>query len=102
MPRSATTAAWTIRLPYPAHVQTGESGVHVHFPDFDDALHVTGPSLEATIAIAQDALLRRIMTLMRHGKPIPPPDHYLGSHDESHIMHLDPHANCEQKMDIPG
>lgn len=83
-------------VPYPAYVQSREeTGVQMYFPDFDDGLHVSGPSLESTIVVAQDALLRRIMTLMRQGKPIPPPDHYLESFDESRIMHLDPLANCE-------
>lgn len=82
-------------VPYPAYVQARESGVQVYFPDFEEGLHVSGPSLETTIVVAQDALLRRIMTLMRQGKPIPPPDHYLETFDESRITHLDPLANCE-------
>ena len=80
--------------PYPAHIQRCESGVQVHFPDFDDKLHVCGQSLESAIEVAQDALLRRIMTLMRQGKSIPKPDQYLGCYDETHIVHLDPLTNC--------
>lgn len=81
-------------VPYPAHVKAGGDNVQIHFPDFE-RLHVAGPSLETTIGVAQDALLRQILTLMRNGKPIPPPDHYLDSYDAAQIMHLDPLANCE-------
>lgn len=88
-------------VPYPAHIQTHEDGVKISFPDFDDGLHVSGPFVESTIMMARDALLRRIMTMMRQGKSIPPPDHYLGSYDESRIVHLDPLANCDVGMDIP-
>lgn len=82
-------------VPYPAYVEADAEGVELLFPDFEDRLHVKGPSLESTIVVAQDALLRRIMTLMRRGHPIPPPDHYVDPFDESRIMHLDPLANCE-------
>ncbi|MBP8276051.1 MAG: site-specific integrase [Propionivibrio sp.] len=82
-------------VPYPAYVAAGAEGVELLFPDFDDRLYVKGPSLESTIIVAQDALLRRIMTLMRHGHPIPPPDHYVDTYNEEQIMHLDPLANCE-------
>lgn len=81
-------------VPYPAYIEQASDCVQIHFPDFD-LLHAQGPSLELAIGNAQDALLRQIMRLMRQGKPIPPPDHYLETYSEEQIMHLDPLANCE-------
>lgn len=82
-------------VPYPAYIENkNEEGVRMHFPDFDQ-LHVAGPCLNSTILVAQDALLRRILTLMRKGRPIPEPDNYLDVLDESRIVRLDPLANCE-------
>ena len=81
-------------VPYPAHYHHRDDGVQLHFPDFD-RLHVAGRTLESAIVVAQDALLRRILTLMREGKPIPPPDNYLDVYDETRIVRLDPLANCE-------
>lgn len=79
---------------YPAYVETSDAGVKVTFPDFDQ-LHIIEQCLDTAVQRAEDALLRRILTMMRHGKPIPPPDHYLESFDESKILRLDPLANCE-------
>lgn len=81
-------------IPYPAHVQMIEAGVNVTFPDFDK-LEINGVCKDSTIQVAQDALLRRIMTLMRLGRPIPAPDSYLDLIDEAEIVRLDPLANCE-------
>ena len=81
-------------VPYPAYVIEVDIGVKVTFPDFDQ-LSVIGPCLNSTVQVAQDALLRRILTMMRHGQSIPAPDNYLDSLDESKILRLDPLANCE-------
>lgn len=82
-------------VPYPAFIDKRDEVVEVIFPDFENALQVKGATHESAIELAQDALLRRIMTLLRKGKSIPPPDHYVDSYDETRIMHLDPLANCE-------
>lgn len=81
-------------VPYPAYLVEMETGVRVTFPDFEQ-FHVTGPTVDSTILIAQDALLRRILTMMRNGMTIPAPDNYLDLLDESKIFRLDPLANCE-------
>lgn len=81
-------------VPYPAHIEDHDDGVRMSFPDFEQ-LHVAGPCLDSTIVVAQDALLRRILTLMRQGRPIPEPDNYLDVIDESKILRLDPLALCE-------
>ena len=81
-------------VPYPAYIENHDDGVRMHFPDFDQ-LHASGPCLTSAINVAQDALLRRILTLMRQGQPIPEPDNYLDAYDETKILRLDPLANCE-------
>lgn len=81
-------------VPYPAYIENKDDGVRMLFPDFEQ-LHVAGPCLNSTILVAQDALLRRILTLMRQGRPIPEPDNYLDVYDEAKILRLDPLANCE-------
>lgn len=81
-------------VPYPAYVVEDAAGVHVTFPDFEQ-FHVTGACMHSTIPAAQDALLRRILTMMRHGQTLPAPDNYLDLLDESKIRRLDPLANCE-------
>ncbi len=81
-------------VPYPAYVIETDTEVKVMFPDFDQ-FHVIGACMNSTIQIAQDALLRRILTMMRQGQSIPAPDNYLETLDESKILRLDPLANCE-------
>lgn len=81
-------------VPYPAYIDKDDAGIKVTFPDFDQ-LHVIGPCINSAVQSAQDALLRKILTMMRQGKTIPPPDNYLETLDESKILRLDPLANCE-------
>lgn len=81
-------------VPYPALIEQCADGVQLRFPDFEETLLVKGVDLNTSIGVAQDALLRRIMTFMRQGKPIPPPDHYVEVVDQEQILHLDPLANC--------
>lgn len=81
-------------VPYPAFIDTADSGIKVTFPDFEQ-LYVTGPCRDTAIKVAQDALLRKILVMMRQGQRIPAPDNYLESFDESKIIRLDPLANCD-------
>ncbi len=81
-------------IPYPAFIDKADNGIKITFPDFDQ-LHVTGPCKNTAVQSAQDALLRKILVMMRLGQSIPQPDNYLESFDESKILRLDPLANCE-------
>jgi integrase len=81
-------------IPYPAYIVEIEERVHITFPDFEK-FQVTGSCLPSTIKIAQDALLRRILTMIRGGQKIPAPDNYLDSLDDSKIIRIDPLSNCE-------
>lgn len=79
-------------VPYPAKVKREEGGVKVHILDFEE-LVVTGMCIQSTIEIAQDALLRRIVSLIRESKYVPPPDQYLEVVDERQLIMIDPMAN---------
>lgn len=81
-------------IPYPAYIVEIEERVHITFPDFEK-FQVTGSCLTSTITRAQDALLRRILTMIRSGQKIPAPDNYLDSLDDSKIARIDPLFNCE-------
>lgn len=81
-------------IPYPAYIVEIEERVHITFPDFEK-FQVTGPCLTSAITRAQDALLRRILTMIRSGQKIPAPDNYLDSLDDSKIARIDPLFNCE-------
>lgn len=81
-------------VPYPAFIDTAETGIKVTFPDFE-RLHVIGPCQDTAIQSAQDALLRKILVMMRQGERIPSPDNFLETIDEAKIIRLDPLANCE-------
>lgn len=84
----------SLLIPYPAVIEDEGDNIKVTFPDFDQ-LHATGPCRDSAIQFAQNALLRKILTMMRQGKSIPPPDNFLEIIDESRILRLDPLANCE-------
>lgn len=78
-------------VPYPAAIVEEPSAVTVRFLDFDD-LSGQAATAEAAIQVAQDALLRRILSLMRQSEPIPTPDQYLESIDEGLVVMVDPLA----------
>ncbi|WP_047238858.1 site-specific integrase, partial [Chromobacterium subtsugae] len=79
-------------VPYPAVIMRRKDTVTIRLLDFDD-LQETAPDEPLAIRLAQDALLRRLMTSMRDATPIPPADQYLDSVDERHIIMIDPLAN---------
>jgi integrase len=81
-------------VPYPAFVDDRGSEIKIAFPDFE-CLCISAPDVDSAKGIAQDALLRRLLILMRQGKTPPAPDAYLDPIDESQIVRLDPLANCE-------
>lgn len=79
-------------IPYPAKLERGEDGVSVHLLDFDD-LVITGLCVKSAIKTAEDALLRRIVSLIRESKRVPQPDQYLDLVDERQLIMIDPMAN---------
>ncbi len=81
-------------VPYPAAITTLTDGnVEIRLPDFEpDPIRVIAGSTSKAVAKAQDALLRRIMQLMRHGSPIPAPDNFLEVVASDRIIFIDPMA----------
>lgn len=79
-------------IPYPAKLERGEGNVMVHLLDFEE-LVITGQCVQSTIKIAQDALLRRIVNLIKESKRVPQPDQYLDLVDERQLIMIDPMAN---------
>lgn len=76
-------------IPYPAAVESDGGDVSVRLLDFDG---VIGRGADAGLAMrgAQDALLRKLMTLIRESAPIPSPDQYLDAVNESNLVMVDP------------
>lgn len=82
-------------IPYPAIVEQQNGAFHVRLLDFD-GLVGHGADRESAILIAQDALLRKILTTMRSaGQSIPAPDQYLEFIDPSLVVMIDPLAATE-------
>jgi len=78
-------------IPYPAAVSQTSTGVTIRLLDFED-LSATSESRETALSLAQDQLLRRLMTSLRDADPIPPPDQYLEMIDERRVVMVDPLA----------
>lgn len=78
-------------IPYPATIEDDVGAIRVRLLDFDD-LTAFGHCRTSAISIAQDILLRRILTLMRESQPIPAPDQYLEQVDERFVVMIDPLA----------
>jgi integrase len=87
-------------IPYPATLELRESGIQVRLLDFD-GLVATAPSRDEAIRVAQDALLRRIMVLMRESASIPAPDQYLDPISEADVVMIDPLGADELATIIP-
>lgn len=80
-------------IPYPACIEKdGESNIKLRILDFED-LEVSAPCRDSAIRIAQDALLRRIVSLMKASEAIPQPDQYLELIDEKRLVMVDPLAS---------
>jgi len=76
-------------IPYPAAIEDAGDTIRVRLLDFDNvAGH--GECADTAIRVAQDALLRRIMTMLKTSEPIPPPDQYLEFVDSSRLVMVDP------------
>lgn len=79
-------------IPYPACFEDhGDKSIQLRLLDFDD-LVVSAPCKNSVIRVAQDALLRRIVSLMKASKFIPQPDQYLEVIDERMVIMVDPLA----------
>ena len=76
-------------IPYPAAVETTENEVRIRVLDFDDVAG-TGRCQESAVKSAQDALLRKLMTMMRGADAIPEPDQYLENVSEQSVLMIDP------------
>lgn len=76
-------------VPYPAEVMITAGGVKVRILDFED-LHAEADELNQAVEIAQNKLLRTILTRMKQSKPLPLPDQYLEAVPQHRVMMLDP------------
>lgn len=78
-------------VPYPARVECVGANINLRLLDFDDLI-ITAPSRDDALKGAQDALLRRIVSLMKTSDRIPQPDQYLEDVDELEVIMVDPLA----------
>lgn len=78
-------------IPYPAYFEDSDNAIKLRLPDFDD-LVISAQCRDSAIKEAQDALLRRIIFLMKESEFIPQPDQYLEMVDEKRIIMVDPLA----------
>lgn len=76
-------------IPYPAAIEQDAGEIRVRLLDFEDVAG-QGACQDSAIRVAQDALLRRILTMMRESQPIPSPDQYLEMVDERVLVMVDP------------
>lgn len=76
-------------IPYPAAIEDQAGEIRVRLLDFEDVLGL-GVCRTSAIRVAQDALLRRILNMMREARPIPAPDQYLEPVDERCVVMVDP------------
>lgn len=76
-------------IPYPAAIEDLHDRIQVRLLDFEDLIgHGQCPG--SAIRIAQDALLRRLLTMIRQSEAIPAPDQYLEFVDEKRVIMIDP------------
>lgn len=76
-------------IPYPAAIEDDDGGIRVRLLDFEE-VDGRGVCRDSAIRGAQDALLRRILSMMRASQPIPAPDQYLDFVDEKFVVMVDP------------
>lgn len=76
-------------IPYPAAIEDLSDRIQVRLLDFED-LTGHGDCQGSAIRIAQDALLRRLLTMIRQSEAIPAPDQYLEFVDEKRVIMIDP------------
>jgi integrase len=76
-------------IPYPAAVEEHHDRIQIRLLDFE-GLAGHGQCHDSAIRIAQDALLRRLLTMIRQSEAIPEPDQYLEFIDEKRVIMIDP------------
>lgn len=76
-------------IPYPAAIEDLNGRIGVRLLDFEN-LAGHGQCPGSAIRIAQDALLRRLLTMIRQSEAIPAPDQYLEFVDERRVIMIDP------------
>lgn len=76
-------------IPYPAAVESSGDRFSVRLLDFDGVVG-HGSDQGSAMRGAQDALLRKLLTLIRESEPIPSPDQYLDPVDEMDLVMIDP------------
>lgn len=86
-------------IPYPAELIRYESHVSVRLLDFSEGLSpVRATSEMEAIQLAQDLLMRVIVTSLKESRPLPPPDQYLDHVDETRIVMIDPVPTMAQSI----
>lgn len=60
-------------IPYPASIETHGTRIAVRLLDFEGVVGL-GDDMESAIRVAQDALLRKLLLLIRKSEPVPAPD----------------------------
>lgn len=76
-------------VPYPAAVEEHHDRIRIRLLDFE-GLASHGQCHDSAIRGAQDALLRRLLTMIRQAETIPAPDQYLEFIDERRVIMIDP------------
>ena len=76
-------------IPYPAAIEEKDKQVVVRLLDFDGVIG-HGPDSDAAMRGAQDALLRKLLMLIRASEPIPAPDQYLDNIPDNLLVMVDP------------
>lgn len=78
-------------IPYPAQIAHDGNIILLRLLDFD-GLVVSGPCIASAVQIAQDALLRKIVRMLKDSEPVPQPDQYLEIINEDDVIMVDPLA----------
>ena len=76
-------------IPYPVCIEEEENHVNVRILDFDGVI-VSGENRDKAMQAAQNTLMRLILRHIKTSTPIPPPDQYLETVNETHVIMLDP------------
>lgn len=89
-PKTKSIAATVSSLiPYPAQITTVGNEVRVRVLDFSD-LVISGQHASDVVRDAQFYLLHRLITTLRDGYEVPPPDAYIDAVPECQIIMIDP------------
>jgi len=87
-------------IPYPAELIEEKDHVAVRLLDFRNAVPIRAADRETAIALAQDLLMRVIVTSLKDSRPLPPPDQYLDLVPEEAIVMIDPVPSTENPEGI--